>query len=129
MLKRLIGWLAAIFLAMPGAAMASFSNMYVFGDSLSDSGNLYAWTDSDNPVTRGTPIPVVPFYSAGRFQNGPQAGGNRSCGSIGSSHGDVPVTARWSPRWTVPNTLFDGHWVIAAMRQIGTLLIVLVAQA
>ena len=71
MLKRLIGWLAAIFLAMPGAAMASFSNMYVFGDSLSDSGNLYAWTDSDNPVTRGTPIPVVPFYSAGRFQNGP----------------------------------------------------------
>ena len=72
MLRRLIGCLAAISLAMPGAAMASFSNMYVFGDSLSDSGNLYAWTGvKNNPVTGGTPIPVAPPYSPGRFQNGP----------------------------------------------------------
>lgn len=71
MRRYLIGCLAAVALAMPVAALASFSNMYVFGDSLSDNGNLYGWTGSPNPVTGGAAIPVVPFYAPGRFQNGP----------------------------------------------------------
>jgi len=70
--RHLSSWLGAIALTMPLAALAApFSNMYVFGDSLSDNGNLYTWTDATNPVTSGTPIPVAPPYSQGRFQNGP----------------------------------------------------------
>lgn len=69
------GPLAAVFaLALGLSAPASagpFSNLYVFGDSLSDNGNLYAWTDNPNPVTGGIPIPVPAYYAAGRFQNGP----------------------------------------------------------
>ncbi len=71
MRRYLIGCLAAIALAMPVAALASFSNMYVFGDSLSGNGNLYGWTGAPNPVTGGIAIPVVSFYAPGRFQNGP----------------------------------------------------------
>lgn len=61
--------------ASPMASWAAFSNMYVFGDSLSDNGNLYGWTDAPNPVTDGNPIPVtqlngMALYSQGRFQNG-----------------------------------------------------------
>jgi len=61
-----------LILALGNAQSAlAFSNMYVFGDSLSDSGNLFTWTDQDNPVTGGIPIPVAPPYFSGRFQNGP----------------------------------------------------------
>lgn len=69
---HLLNWLGAIALSVPlAASAAAFSNMYVFGDSLSDNGNLYAWTGSANPVTGGIPIPLAPPYSPGRFQNGP----------------------------------------------------------
>ena len=81
MRRYLMGWLAAIALIMPAAALASFSNMFVLGDSLSDNGNLYGWSGAPNPVTFGVPIPVTEIpqlppppltaYSAGRFQNGP----------------------------------------------------------
>jgi phospholipase/lecithinase/hemolysin len=47
------------------------TRLYVFGDSLSDNGNLYRWTGQPNPVTGGTPIPVAPPYASGRFQDGP----------------------------------------------------------
>jgi len=70
MRKCVIGWIAAMSLAVPGVAMASFSNLYVFGDSLSDNGNLYHWSGNPNPVTGGTPIPIAPPYSPGRFQDG-----------------------------------------------------------
>jgi len=76
MRKNLASLLAAIALATPAAALASFSNLYVLGDSLSDNGNLYNWTGAPNPITGGTPIPVTsngglsPLYSAGRFENG-----------------------------------------------------------
>jgi len=77
MRKFFVGWIAAIALSMPAVALAGFSTMYVFGDSLSDNGNLYNWTDAPNPITAGNPIPVtglpgipVPLYSAGRFENG-----------------------------------------------------------
>lgn len=48
----------------PTAAQAfSFSGLYVFGDSLSDTGNVLNAT--------GGLLPPAPFYTAGRFSNGP----------------------------------------------------------
>jgi outer membrane lipase/esterase len=45
------------------AAAQQFTNMIVFGDSLSDSGRLFA-------ITGGTQPPSPPYF-AGRFSNGP----------------------------------------------------------
>ncbi len=54
----------AVVLATPLTAEAfSFSNMYVFGDSLVDAGRLYT-------LTGGT-YPLSPPYFNGRFSNGP----------------------------------------------------------
>lgn len=54
----------AAFGAIAGAASAqSYNRLVVFGDSLSDNGNLYA-------VTGGT-TPTSPPYFQGRFSNGP----------------------------------------------------------
>ncbi len=44
-------------------AQAQFNSLYVFGDSLSDSGNLFA-------LTGGTQPPSPPYFN-GRFSNGP----------------------------------------------------------
>ena len=54
----LIFWLVVTF--APGAY--AFSEMIVFGDSLSDSGNVY--------IATGNLIPAEPYYD-GRFSNGP----------------------------------------------------------
>ncbi len=56
-----LAMLAALTFAGPAAA-SSFSNLYIFGDSLSDTGN--AWT------AFGNTIPLPP-YDTGRFSNGP----------------------------------------------------------
>lgn len=48
-------------MAAPASA-ASFSNAYFFGDSLSDTGNVYTYY--------GGALPVAPYYQ-GRFSNGP----------------------------------------------------------
>lgn len=57
-------YLASLFLALglaaSGAASAQFSQMIVFGDSLSDVGNVFAVTGS----------PPAPYFG-GRFTNGP----------------------------------------------------------
>ena len=45
---------------------APFSGMYVFGDSLSDTGNVFSATKE----LPGGPLPPEPFYSKGRFSNG-----------------------------------------------------------
>jgi phospholipase/lecithinase/hemolysin len=47
------------------AAAAPYSSVYAFGDSLSDMGNVYAFT--------GGTVPAPPAYAAGRFSNGPVA--------------------------------------------------------
>ena len=48
---------------VPAASARPFTQLIVFGDSLSDSGNLFAVT--------GGAIPPSPPYYAGRFSNGP----------------------------------------------------------
>lgn len=59
-LQTLLLSLLFVFFSTP--ALATFSQMYVFGDSLSDSGNLSLLT--------GGAIPGAPYYR-GRFSNGP----------------------------------------------------------
>lgn len=54
--------------ACSAPALASYSQMFVFGDSLSDNGNLFALTQA---VT-GTGQPGAPYVD-GRFSNGPVA--------------------------------------------------------
>lgn len=59
-------------LAMGAAQAGSFSSVVVFGDSLSDNGNLYALTAPMVPGVLPVPLPQAPYYN-GRFSNGPVA--------------------------------------------------------
>ena len=57
--------------AVPAAtSAASFTGLYVFGDSLSDNGNLLALTEQ--AFGAGNGVPPVPYFQ-GRFSNGPVA--------------------------------------------------------
>jgi phospholipase/lecithinase/hemolysin len=58
-----VAMVVAVLAVTVGASAQSFSSMVVFGDSLSDTGNLFDFTD-------GT-IPASPPYFEGRFSNGP----------------------------------------------------------
>jgi phospholipase/lecithinase/hemolysin len=58
------GAAAAVFVTLAGAssgAAAAYSGLYVFGDSLSDNGNLFA--------SSGGTVPALPYVD-GRFSNG-----------------------------------------------------------
>ena len=56
--------LAWVLAAAPvAAATLDYSSLYVLGDSLSDTGNVYRATDGDSPPS--------PPYFEGRFSNGP----------------------------------------------------------
>lgn len=64
MQRLLRNTLATLVFCTPLAAHAiTYTDMVVLGDSLSDSGNLYALTSNT--------VPVSPYYFNGRFQNGP----------------------------------------------------------
>lgn len=60
--SRFLAVLACGLLGGTSASAASFSSLTVFGDSLSDTGNVFL-------ATGGT-VPVAPYF-AGRFSNGP----------------------------------------------------------
>ena len=51
------------------ASAAQFSGLYVFGDSLSDTGNVFKFTGGSVNPTAATP--ASPPYFNGRFSNGP----------------------------------------------------------
>jgi outer membrane lipase/esterase len=52
---------AGVLLSASTSALASYSEVVFFGDSLTDTGNLYAYSG----------VPVSPPYFNGRFSNGP----------------------------------------------------------
>ena len=56
------------------AGAAPFTGLYVFGDSLSDTGNVFAITSAAHAQNPGVPIiPPSPPYFQGRLSNGPVA--------------------------------------------------------
>ncbi|MFQ5560141.1 MAG: SGNH/GDSL hydrolase family protein [Nitrospinota bacterium] len=72
--RVLFSFLSAFFIlyspTSEAGSIASFSNVFVFGDSLSDTGNVSAVTGcAAQPVPNGGLIPVAP-YEGGRFSNG-----------------------------------------------------------
>src|SRR5713101_3643562 len=73
-MKRLFfGWLSALIgLVSPSNANAGYSGLYVFGDSLSDSGNNAAILFpklTPVPISGNTYTPIFP-YASGRYTNG-----------------------------------------------------------
>ncbi|MBC8166235.1 MAG: SGNH/GDSL hydrolase family protein [Bryobacteraceae bacterium] len=65
-------WVGLLLFAASGAA-SSYSSLYFFGDSLSDTGNVFQATSLISAVTLGfIPVqPASPPYYQGRFSNGP----------------------------------------------------------
>jgi phospholipase/lecithinase/hemolysin len=60
----LVAFVVGVLMAMSTLASASpYSNLFVYGDSLSDLGNIY--------TVSGHTIPLSPPYYNGRFSNGP----------------------------------------------------------
>lgn len=67
-MKRLLTLVMVVLLIVPLSSFAdSFTQMVVFGDSLSDTGNLYIATGGQAPA------PVPPGYTAGLFTDGPDS--------------------------------------------------------
>ena len=68
-LRQLV--VAASLAALSHAASAAFGGLFVFGDSLSDSGNdaLAIGVDAAQVITGNTYIPNKP-YASGQFSNG-----------------------------------------------------------
>ena len=60
--------LLALTACLPSPAGAAFDRLYVFGDSLSDVGNVQTVTSGLAPLVPPTP---GPYYFNGRFSNGP----------------------------------------------------------
>ena len=60
-------WLVVV-ACLPLRAGAAFDRLYVFGDSLSDVGNVQTLTSALAPLVPPTP---GPYYFDGRFSNGP----------------------------------------------------------
>lgn len=63
--KKIItaGFLLSSLLFSPKASALDYEEIYIFGDSLSDTGRAFEWTDGASP-------PNPPYFN-GRFSNGP----------------------------------------------------------
>jgi len=59
---RTVSFIGALLVALFSVQASAYSAMYVFGDSLSDTGNVYAYSGGTQPP---------PPYAPGRFSNGP----------------------------------------------------------
>lgn len=61
-----------LFLSIQSCLAITFDKIVVFGDSLSDNGNIYNLTVDANKASSALPIvPKTPPYFNGRFSNGP----------------------------------------------------------
>jgi outer membrane lipase/esterase len=73
MKRSLLGWLCVVIcLVSPSGASAGYSNLFVFGDSLSDSGNnavVLAPNVTPVPISGNSFIPTFP-YASGHYTNG-----------------------------------------------------------
>src|SRR5262245_41014917 len=73
MVLRLVAFAALTFAS---SANAQYNGLYVFGDSLSDNGNISlaigaGLTGVPQTVTGNTYIPSAPYFPSGVFSNGP----------------------------------------------------------
>lgn len=68
MLRACFAVFAALILVAPGASALSFTNLYVFGDSIVDVGNTQNL--AGGPGSGGDPTPAGAGYYDGRFTNG-----------------------------------------------------------
>ncbi len=65
-------FLLSFMLPLKATAATLFSGLYIFGDSISDTGNVFNVSTALNASNPNIPIiPPSPFYSNGRFSNGP----------------------------------------------------------
>src|SRR5215831_17334150 len=62
-MANIVSTLLAAFLCTLAAQAAPFTQFEIFGDSLSDNGNAY--------IATGGTSPAPPFYTVGRFTDGP----------------------------------------------------------
>jgi outer membrane lipase/esterase len=90
--------LGAVMLSAPQAQAQSYDRLVVFGDSLSDNGNLFAFT--------GGAQPPAAFYWQGRFSTGPvftellgfdATGFGTTAGSVNYAFGGARTDAAMSP--------------------------------
>ncbi|MCQ8119359.1 SGNH/GDSL hydrolase family protein [Methylomonas rosea] len=87
-LRHILIALTAFIICNPALAKND-PNLYIFGDSLSDTGNVYAQT-----AASGFPMPIPPQarYYKGRFSNGPNAA-DQLWKSLGNSSEVKPILA------------------------------------
>lgn len=73
MKRSLLGWLCVVIcLVSPSGASAGYSDLFIFGDSLSDSGNnavVLAPNVTPVPISGNSFIPTFP-YASGHYTNG-----------------------------------------------------------
>jgi hypothetical protein len=67
---RVMLLLLAVFLSVSGTVRASYTDMVVFGDSLSDQGNIYLLTSASPFLPLVPPVEYSDGTSFGRFTNG-----------------------------------------------------------
>src|SRR3990167_1278471 len=71
-LKRIICLSGLVILSLASVSASAYDKVIVFGDSLSDNGNLFNLTTDLHKVKSSFPIiPKTPPYFSGRFSNGP----------------------------------------------------------